>query len=364
MKKTIICLNFLILIGIFLTGTFASGDIIHSPKRFPSPSTQKQDALIKQGTTLHDRGDYAGAIRTYEEILRENPDNVYALYELAYSYSAKKDFKKSLEMAFKGVQYHSDYLSLYYALIGNNFDQLGESEKAEQVFELGVKRFPKDTGIYFNLAITQFNQNKIDDARHNFEKAVSLNPTHVSSHYGLCQALKKGGYRIPALLAISRFLVLEPQGDRARIGLDLVSKLIHSGVERNANANQIFLDPSVKTDEGDFSALNLVLSGSVITCEEEKGGKKSPIQQMICQFDNLFSLFLEMKTKNQVAFTCAYYVPYFVEMKQKNYVDVFCYYISQNQNTPEIKKWLQENKTRVNEFLNWSQNYQWGKYKN
>ncbi len=353
-----------VLAGIFLTGVYVSADIINSPKRFPSPSTKKQDALIQEAIALHDRADYEGAIRTYEQILKENPDNVYALYELAYSYSAAKNFKKSLEIALKGAQYQSEYLSMYYALIGNNFDELGEPEKAEKVFQLGVKRFPKDTGIYFNLAITQFNQNKIDEARHNFEKALTLNPNHISSHYALCQAFKEGGYRIPALLAISRFLVLEPQGDRAGIGLDLTYELIHSGVEKNANANQILLDPSAKTDEGDFSALNLALSASALTCGEGEGSKRNSIQQMICQFDNLFSLFLEMKTKDQTGFACTYYVPYFVEMKQKNYIDVFCYYISQNQNTPEIEKWLQENKTRVNEFLNWSQNYQWGKYKN
>jgi tetratricopeptide (TPR) repeat protein len=83
---------------------------IDPPKLTPTPATESQAALIKKGVALHDRGDYDGAIAKYEQVLRENPSNDWALYELAFSYEMKKDYRKGLETAYKGAQYKSDLL--------------------------------------------------------------------------------------------------------------------------------------------------------------------------------------------------------------------------------------------------------------
>jgi tetratricopeptide (TPR) repeat protein len=90
--------------------TTAVAQQIDSPKQTPGPVTEKEKLLIKEGVALHDRGDYDGAIAKYEEVLKDNPNNVLALYEQSYSYSMKKDYRKSLEIAYKGAQYQSDLL--------------------------------------------------------------------------------------------------------------------------------------------------------------------------------------------------------------------------------------------------------------
>jgi len=56
------------------------------PELEPSTTLEEHAALIKKSVALHDEGDYDGAIKTYQEILRENPDDVSAQYELGFSY--------------------------------------------------------------------------------------------------------------------------------------------------------------------------------------------------------------------------------------------------------------------------------------
>lgn len=44
-------------------------------------SGENSAVLLKKGITLHDKGDYAGAIKVYDEILKTEPENIEVLYE-------------------------------------------------------------------------------------------------------------------------------------------------------------------------------------------------------------------------------------------------------------------------------------------
>ena len=130
MTKTILATILLV----FLSVSSVVAQKIDPPTLTPTPLTDSQKQLMKEGIALHDRGDYDGAIAKYEELLRENPENDTALYELGFSYRMKKEYRKSLDVAYKAAQYKSNILTLIYVLIGNDLDDLGEPKKAIEVF--------------------------------------------------------------------------------------------------------------------------------------------------------------------------------------------------------------------------------------
>ena len=337
---------------------------IEPPKLTPTPLTDSQRSLIREGIALHDRGDYDGAIAKYEEVLRETPENDFALYELALTYQAKKDYRKSLELAYKGAQYISDNLTGFYVLIGNNLDELGEPKKAIEVYERGIKIRPNTKLLHYNLAITYSRLNKPEETRNNLKKELFVNPNHPSSHLALGQLFYRGKYKTPALFAVMRFLVVEPKSRRSVTAYQIFSELMGAGVTQGKTANEIniFVDTGGKKDEGDFEALEFTLALTKAADADEKSKNKSAVERLVDQLNTQLTIVSEMESKGDKSkFTWRYYIPYFVELRKRNYVEPFTYYISQSSDLNGVTEWLQANANRVDEFLSWSKSYQWAK---
>jgi hypothetical protein len=338
---------------------FAQGQIA-PPKKTPAPATEQQRELIQKGVAQHDRRDYNAAIKFYDAVLAENPDNVDAIYELSFSYSMKKDYKKSLEIAYRGAEYKSDLLASFYMQIGNNLDILGDAKKAVEVYKSGLKLMPGKAMLYYNLAITHRNMGDVDDARKVIKEGLLLDPNHPGSHALLSLVWYAGGYKTPALLAGCRFLVLEPRFSRAVAQLQVVKEIMAGGVSRGADSNiTILMDPSSKKDEGDFGALDLAMGLTRAAGMTEKNKGKTEMQLLVGQFQTFFAVLSEQSEKaDRNKFVWKYYAPYFAEMKQKDQVEAFVYYIAQYDNK-EAAKWLADNKARVDDFLAWSKSYKW-----
>lgn len=353
----------LLTIIVVCSSAYAWGQV-DPPKLDPAPSTGQQVLLIQEGVAQHDRGNYDAAIKMYEEVLVENPNNVEALYELSFSYSMKKDYRKSLEAAYKGARYKSDLLGGFYMQIGNNLDELGDPKKSVEVYKAGIKLLPKIAMLHYNLAVTYRNMGKADDARKAVKQAIAINPNHPGSHVVLSGLWHDGHYRTPALLAACRFLVLEPRSERATGALRIVKDVMGAGVTTGGRADpnqiNIFIDTSAKKDEGNFGVMDLVLGMGKAASLTEKNKGKTEMQLLIGQFETFFAIMAEQSDKaDRSKFTWKFYAPYFAEMKQKNYVEPFVYYIMQSDANEETVKWLAGNKARIGDFLAWSKLYQW-----
>ncbi|HEU4509202.1 MAG TPA: tetratricopeptide repeat protein, partial [Pyrinomonadaceae bacterium] len=258
---------------------------IDPPKLTPTPDTESQIALIKEGVVLHDRGDYDGAIAKYEQVLRENPASVLALYELAFAYEMKKDYRKALETASKGAQYKSDLLAEFYVRIGNNIDLLGEPKKAVDVYKQAIKIEPDLPLLYYNLAVTYSRLNNLEEAKKSLKKELYINPSHASSHMALAQIFHKTNYRVPALFAVMRFLVLEPKSQRATGAHQALLEMLRGGATAGKNPGEIniFLDLGGKKDEGDFGSIEMILGLSGAVSATEKNKDKSEAEKVVDQ---------------------------------------------------------------------------------
>ena len=144
MKKQIAVL----IVALVLLAKVSWAQKLEAPKLEPTPSTESQQQLIKEGVALHDQGGYDGAISRYEQVLRENPSNVEALYEMSFSYYLKQDCQKALEMSFKAAQYKSDLLGRIYGQIGNCQDDLGRPKEAIETYKAGLKLLPANSLLH------------------------------------------------------------------------------------------------------------------------------------------------------------------------------------------------------------------------
>lgn len=79
-----------------------------------------------------------------------------------------------------------------------------------------------------------------------------LAPTHASSHNALGRLEQKQKHRIPALLALSRCLIVEPdEGQRARTECSEGPYERQRAVRTGANSVTISVDPAMLPAKGD-----------------------------------------------------------------------------------------------------------------
>ena len=332
------------------------------PTRTPSESTPEQRAIINEGIKLHDEGDYDGAIGKYESVLAANPDNISAIYEMSFSYFAKKDYKKAMEISEKGIEYNSNLLPAFYMQIANCLDDLGDWEKAVDIYKDSIKQDPQQHLFHYNLALTYSHHQMQDLAISHLKEELYLNPTHSSSNLLLGFSFEENGYRIPSIFALSRFLILEPRSRRSANALARLQKAINGGVVAKDEKNiSITLNPDSKKDEGDFDSLQMALSLVSAGRFLEKNSNKSAIEKEVEQFRSFFQILLEMvgKEQSKLKFTGEYYVPYFLEMQKQGYVEAFVYVIHSGGKDEEVRDWLDKNVEKVRAFQEWSKQYQW-----
>jgi hypothetical protein len=208
---------------------------------------------------------------------------------------------------------------------------------------------------------------KYDEAILCFQKAIMLNPKHASSHSAIARLSFINNKRIPALLAYCRFLVLEPQSNRAKENLSSVQKIMKGNVEEKENKSvTISISPDMLSDttanakpkENSFTYTDLILAMDAAMDFDKKNKKKTAVEQFIRKFETVCSSLKEMKLDN-FGFFWDYYVPYFTEMKDKNFLETFSYIAFSSIDDPDISKWLKSHKSETDKFFEWSETFEW-----
>jgi tetratricopeptide (TPR) repeat protein len=332
------------------------------PTRTPAQPTPAQEKALQEGVSLHDEGKYDEAIAAYQAILDETPGIPAALYELAYSYAAKKDYQQSIATARRGAQYDSELLPLFYDVIAFSLDAMGEPRQAIDAYREGLALVPDASELYFNMGVTYLESLQDDaSARQAFERSASLDPREPRTALLLGQLFQRGGYTTPALLALSTYLIFEPAGRTSLQGYGLWRIVLRGGVDdgRGGLAPEM-AKQAPKTDEGDFAVLDKAIGESHLAAVAAQEGGTSEIRALVGQLDEWLGTLAERQGPAS-GFVDAHFVPFFVELKRRNYVEPFVYWVSQRGTAPGAEEWLTRNRPRVQEFLEWSNAYDWPK---
>ena len=359
MKKRI----FWALVFVLAAVCAVSAQKIKKPTLTPTAATPEQEQLIRQGIRLHDQKKYDEAIQKYEQVLRENPNNDFALYELALSYYNKKDFPKALETAYKLVQYKGKTGLLGYGLIANVLDDQGKPKDAIEIYLQAIKLLEKDpeyrphlSSLYYNLGVTYTRQKLYNEAREALKKGVQSNFLYPSPNALLAEIYLAGKYKIPAMLAAGRLLSLEINTPRAKRSVEIILSVLKSAKkdEKTGNFN-IFVDMSAPKDEGDFGIYELLL-GTLTIPKNEEDKKKTENEIFAEAFETLISLLADDK-KLSSTFVGKTYIPFLVEMKKKGYAKIFAHLILQQNGNKDAENWLIEQGSDTTDFLEWAKSY-------
>lgn len=324
--------SFCLIINVFLIFNICSAQqTTTSQTQTSSRLNQEEQAIVDEGTALHDQGKYDEAIAKYKHVLDKNPNNVLVIYKMASSYFAAAKYDDCIKFATRGSHFKSDYLLQFYLMIGNSLGKLGKTDEAISSFKQALEILPDNQLLHFNLAAMLSNTGAFDEARSHLKTAIRLDPKHASSHFALGQIYYKQEYRFPSMLALYRFLTLEPTSQRSQKALSMLEQnVIPAG--------------AAPKDEGDFAKYEPMMS----SIQKSK-------QQRVELLDKLFSGMANEKDHGN--FVIDNYFPYFSAIKKNGFVAPFVNYIYQSSDA-EAAQWVKNHPDDINRFLEWSAAFQ------
>lgn len=338
--------------------------ILGLPLFFFMTAFAQQDArtLVREGVALHDKGQFDEAIQKYDAALALDNGFYLAHYEKSYTLMLAKRYDESIALSkyiLKNFKDGPDNASVY-VNYGTCLDYLGKPDEAVDVYNDGIRAFPKVGLLYFNKAIALANGGKIREAVDAVKLSIAVNPYHASSHHVLSLSVREKN-KIFGLLSSLVFLAIEPEGKRAELHLANVQSVLGGNAKKTGeNAVTINLDPSVLSTkdggEDNFQSLEMLISLSAGTDFEDKYKAETATDKLQRKIELVISMLGETD-KGKKGFGWTYYAPFFIKLKKEKYLKTFSHFIYSPAGDAANAAWLTENKADVDEFVAWFKSY-------
>jgi len=329
---------FTIIIALFLTITLFGQDQVQQ--------------LVSEGTALHDQGKFTEAVIKYKEALKIDNNSTLANYELSYTCLAMGNYEDAILYSKKVIDQKSDNMAPAYVVLGNALDMAGQSADAIKAYEKGLKKFPQDNMLNYNLAYTTFHTGNYEKAEKAAIKSILAKPTHASSHALLAIVMNEKRERIKTVLPLYYFLLLEPNSDRSLENLRKLKRLLNQGVEKQAD-NKININLAPSTNESsEWRAAETMISLLGATKYTAENANKTETELFVETTKSLFSILGELKKKHSDLWW-DFYVTQFNNLVETNNYEAFCYYISQSANLPDVEKWIMANPDKMTQLMEW-----------
>lgn len=307
--------------------------------------------IIEHGTELYDKGDYKGALDLYKLAQKINAKSGVLNYEMASTYYALKDTTKAIEFCKKSIASNDKLNDQAYVLYGTILEGKGEISEAIEQYKNGIKSYPNSSILYYNLALTYFDDYNDKATEENAKQAVFLNPQHANSQLLLGYAMKSQKKRVQAIFAFYNFLLLEPTGKKAETVYEELTKQLALGISRDSSQTKIIM-PAKSSDE-EFRSAEVMLS--MIEANKNTAESKSKIRAVLFyQNTATFFSFLSQVKQINPSFWTKYYADFYIAMYKAGHTEAFCYYISQTKYEEDVSIWLKANKKKVDALKTWN----------
>jgi tetratricopeptide (TPR) repeat protein len=306
-------------------------------------------ALIKQGVQLNDAGKYAEAIDKYNEALKIDTGNIYADYEIAYSLFAWDKGKEGIPYLEKVIKANTSLNAGAYDLLGSIYDKDNQTEKAVAAYKEGIKARPDYQRLYYNLGLVYFREKQYAEAEKWAIEAIKLDPKHASSQRMYALVSFHQNKRVPALLGLCSFILLEPNTPRSAEAYNNIQHILQGGVLKDANGSTtIQLSPK---DSQETTTLNLSISMAVLSGQNKK---LTGMDLFEYELKNIFTIAGQLsEKKTDKDFFDKFFVDYFYKLAQSTNMPAFTRLVSSSANKDEYTKWATDHAKEVADLDGW-----------
>ncbi len=145
-------------------------------------STKQSIEFINQVEKFENNGNYNGAIELLKEACIKDSNNIDYLYELGNAYYLKEDYTLALEQ-FRKTLTSNNVTDECYQMLGNTYDELGDTINCLKAYDNGLRKFPKSGKLYLEEGNYHFNRKRYTTALAYYEEGIRLEPEFPSNYY-------------------------------------------------------------------------------------------------------------------------------------------------------------------------------------
>lgn len=265
--------------------------------------------LILQADALQDEEKYPQAIDKYREVLKLDPANERAQFQLATVLKTTGKTNEALPILEKLAASPTAEVGIF-DMLGGIYNEAKEYDKAGAIYLKGADNYPEEQKPQLNLTNFYLQQKKYPEAEARAIAAIKIDPQDSDSQYAYAQAVTAQNKNTQALLAWISFLILDPDGDRATEAFKTVEKLL----------------PAAATTTG------------------------GTIEDLAAQLKVAFESISKAGTND--TFFKNFYADYFYKLSQTSNMPTFVRGISLSAR-PANKEWLRTHGTEVNALAMW-----------
>lgn len=185
---------------------------------------QEKRADIQAGMEKLRQQDFDGAIELMKKVLEKDPRDANGLYVIGLGYAKKKMFPEAIEALARVAELVPNFPGAYFEL-GVCWQQQGDKDKALGFYLKNLELDPANAGGAYNAGLILFGENRIDEARVQFDKALAQRPDDPDflEMAGRCLIHQADFPKAVELLEKARSRVTDPE--RIAFLDDLIAKL-------------------------------------------------------------------------------------------------------------------------------------------
>ncbi|MFO0595931.1 MAG: hypothetical protein U0228_11515 [Myxococcaceae bacterium] len=293
----------------------------------PPEKTEAFREQMGEALRRHDGGDFAGAISIYRSMLATWPHHPAVVYELSLSMAANRTPPDELIAFVEGeLKAMKKPEPILYATLASALDARGDLAKGEAALRTGLKLDPRSGDLHFNLGINLAMQKRSKDALPEFAKATELMPAWPSAWRATSIAFEQNGQRVEALLARSRFVLLEPDGERSLDAALTLEPLLTAGIDDDGKKM------TLNVGNTEDLALMLVVTAALT---EDKDKKQTPGARFVSAMRHTIEFLAEKPTGFR-----AHALQAFLDAKKQNCLDAALWELRRALHDPDADTWF------------------------
>ncbi|MDR0789838.1 MAG: hypothetical protein LBO06_03470 [Bacteroidales bacterium] len=307
-----------------------------------------KDSRFEQITKMVDNGEYVFARTAILKALDNGADLLKYSYELAWCDNQLKDYKDAVNVLLPLIN-EPQATADFYQLLGNTYDDMGQSGKAVSTYNQGLKRFPNAGCLYLELGNISYNQKDFRQALFYYEKGMEIEPAFASNYYRATQVYLSSTEEVWAVMFGEIFMNLERDTERSKLLSKQLFDVFNNEITLNRDEVEVdFYNPTIIYSDS-YERHNLFPEHYTAAIKKAcKGERYLDLAALI----RIRKRFLNELTALSPDFHNVLF-DYHKTLISCGYFDAYNYWLFGNGSSAESTKWIKENRKLYDDFMKW-----------